>query len=130
MVLQGMASFATASGYGLQRTLSNRLSYHIWGAMWSRKRIQFHCDNQSVVHIIHSGSSKDDNIMHLFCELFLITAKYNFRVSAVHIPGKINAIADPLSRFKLQEFSHLAPQAHPTPMVIPEVVQARLICKL
>ena len=79
---------------------------------------------------MRSGSSKDDNIMHLVRELFLITAKYNFRVSAVHIPGKINAIADPLSRFKLQEFSHLAPQAHPTPMVIPEVVQARLICKL
>ena len=38
---------------------------HIWGPSWSHKRIKFWCDNQSVVHILASGTSKDDTIMHL-----------------------------------------------------------------
>ena len=73
--------------------------------------IQFVCNNQSVVHIVRSDTSKDDNIMHLIRELFLVMAKFNFRVSARHIPSKTNTIADALSRFNLQEFHRLAPQA-------------------
>ena len=60
MVLISMVAFATALKYSLQRALSHphRLS-------WCRKRIVFHCDNESIVHIVRSGSSKDENIMHL-----------------------------------------------------------------
>lgn len=106
------------------------LACHIWGPVWGRQRIEFLCDNQSVVHILRSGSSKDDKIMHLIRELFLLTAKFNFRVSATHIPGKTNAIADALSRFNLQEFRRLAPQANQSPVDIPHSVQVRLTCNL
>ncbi len=95
------------------------IACHIWGPSWSRKRIKFWCDNQSVVHILQSGTSKDVKIMHLVRALYLITAKYNFRVCASHIPGKTNRIADSLSRFNLQEFFRLAPNANPTPVEIP-----------
>ena len=70
------------------------LACHICGHAWLNKRIKFWCDNQSVVHIIRSGTSKDDKIMHLVRTLFLVTAKFNFRVCAAHIPGKTNKIAD------------------------------------
>ena len=103
---------------------------HIWGPKWSRKRVLFHCDNESVVHIIKSGTSKDDHIMHLVRALFLITAKLNFHVTAAHLPGKTNSIADALSRFKFQEFFRLVPHAQPTPVEISKEVQANLTCNL
>lgn len=68
--------------------------------------------------------------MHLIRELFLVMAKFNFRVFARHIPGKTNTIADALSRFNLQEFHRLAPQAKQLPVDIPDEVQARLTCNL
>ena len=67
---------------------------HLWGPTLSRLRIKFWCDNQSVVHIIQSGTSKDDKIMHIVRALYLITAQYNFRVCVCHVPGKSNRIAD------------------------------------
>ena len=106
------------------------LACHLWGPLWCRQRIEFLCDNQSVVCILRSGSSKDDKIMHLIRELFLLSARFNFRISATHIPGKTNAIADALSRFNLQEFRRLAPHANQSPVEIPDSVQARLTCNL
>jgi hypothetical protein len=38
------------------------LARHIWGHAWLNKRVKFWCNNQSVVHIIRSGTSKDDKI--------------------------------------------------------------------
>ena len=48
------------------------IACHIWGPKSSRKRVLFHCDNESVVHIIKSDTSKDDYIMYLVRALFLI----------------------------------------------------------
>ena len=106
------------------------LACHIWGQSWANKRVKFWCDNQSVVHILKSGTSKDEKIMLLVRLLFLVTAKLNFRVCAEHLPGETNKIADSLSRFNWQEFFHLAPDAHPTPVDLPASVLARLTCNL
>jgi len=47
----------------------------IWGDQWNNKSVLFHCDNQAVVEVINSGSSKDDIlIMHLLRCLFFISA--------------------------------------------------------
>ena len=86
------------------------LACHVWGPSWSNMRIKFWCDNQSVVHIIQSGTSKDEQIMHLVHALFLVTARFNFCICAAHVPGKTNRLADALSRFNLQEFSPSHPQ--------------------
>ena len=106
------------------------LACHVWGPSWSNMRIKFWCDNQSVVHIIQSGTSKDEQIMHLVRALFLVTARFNFRICAAHVPGKTNRLADALSRFNLQEFHRLAPEAQPTPVQIPKSLLARLTCNL
>ena len=45
----------------------------LWGSQWHQKRVQFQCDNASVVAILQSGTSKDPNIMHLVRLLFLST---------------------------------------------------------
>ena len=106
------------------------LACHIWDQSWANKRIKFWCDNQSVVHILKSGTSKDEKMMHLVRTLFLVPAKFNFRVYAEHLPGKTNKIADSLSCFNLQELFHLVPDAHPTPVDLPESLLARLTCNL
>lgn len=102
------------------------LACSLWASQWQTKRVQFRCDNESVVSILQTGTSKDPNIMHLIRNLFLITARFNFTLSAVHIPGKQNAIADALSRFHLQEFFRLVPTAAPYPTTIPEHLLHRL----
>ena len=68
--------------------------------------------------------------MHLVRALFLVTARFNFRICAAHVPGKTNRLADALSRFNLQEFHRLAPEAQPTPVQIPKSLLARLTCNL
>jgi len=53
--------------------------------------------------------------MHLLRELFFVCAHNNFAMSAVHIAGCDNRIADCLSRFRMQEFRQLAPSARAYP---------------
>jgi hypothetical protein len=102
------------------------LACNVWGNTWRNRRIQFYCDNQSVVAILSSGTSKDSRLMQLLRELFLCAARFNFKVTAQHVPGKENGIADSLSRFNLQAFRQLAPQARPHPVQIPVPLLARL----
>ena len=45
--------------------------------------------------------------------------QFHFSVTAKHVPGKENDIADALSRFNMQVFRQLAPQAPLHPVVIP-----------
>ena len=106
------------------------IACHLWGSGWSRKRIQFLCDNEGVVAVITSGTSKDQSIMQLLRLLFLSSARYNFKVMAKHVPGKTNSIADALSRFNMQAFFQLAPQARRTPVAVPAELLAHLTSNL
>ena len=102
------------------------IACHLWGHCWRHKRVLFYCDNESVVQIVNSGASREDIIMDLVRELFLVAAKNDFRIYASHVAGKKNLIADSLSRFNLQEFFRLVPGACPLPKIIPVELQARL----
>ncbi|KAK3099253.1 hypothetical protein FSP39_001635 [Pinctada imbricata] len=91
----------------------------LWGSAWKRKRILFHCDNLATVEIIRKGRSNIPSIMKLMRSLTFQSAKCNFIIHAKHIPGVRNDIADALSRFQMDRFRRLAPQAEkdPTPCV-------------
>ena len=93
------------------------MACNVWGQYWCRKRILFHCDNQSIVQVWESGLSRSSDLMHLVRALFFIAARHNFHVMICHIPGIDNSIADALSRMQLTRFRSLAPDAndHPTP---------------
>ena len=92
-----------------------------WGNHWSTKRVLFLCDNQAVVSILQSGTSHSPEIMELVRSLHLCAAKHNFYHSAKHVPGIDNSVADSLSRFNMQAFRQLVPQAdlHPTTQASP-----------
>ena len=54
--------------------------------------------------------------------LHFITARFNIALSACHLPGSENAMADALSRNKLSHFFSLNPQANRYPCPIPAAV--------
>ena len=86
-----------------------------WGSQWSTKRILFLCDNEAVVSILRSGTSRSPDIMSLIRYLHLYAAKYHFSPSAKHVPGIHNSVADALSRYNIQVFKELAPEADQEP---------------
>lgn len=90
----------------------------IWGPKWAALRIKIHCDNQATVDIIKKGRSKCEYIMPIMRRLTWCSFINNFVLTAVHIPGKQNNIADALSRFQTDRFRRLAPlaDAHPQPV--------------
>lgn len=102
-----------------QELFAINIACHLWGPLWVSKRIEFYCDNQDVVEVINSKRSKIPRVMDLVRDLTLCTLQHNFYFRAVHIPGKNNEIADALSRFQMERFHRLAPQANPTPTPIP-----------
>ena len=88
----------------------------VWGEYWKGLTIQCNCDNQSVVCVINSGSSKDPVLMQLLRCLFFVEAKFDCQVVARHTPGSENGLADALSRNRLSAFfsSHSQANSHPT----------------
>ena len=86
-----------------------------WGHYWQRKKVLFHCDNQSICDIWHRGSSRSPEVMALVRMLYFCAAKFDINVMIVHIAGSNNTIADALSCFQATRFYQLAPLAAPHP---------------
>ena len=102
-----------------QELYAINVACHLWGAHWRSKRIHFYCDNQGVVEVINSRRSKVPRVMDLVRDLTLCTLRHNFYFRAVYVPEIKNNIADSLSRFQMERFHQLAPQAHATADPIP-----------
>ena len=92
----------------------------IWGEEWEEKSILCRCDNEAVVHIVNTGTSRDPVAMGLMRCLFFISAKYNLLLSATHIAGTANGLADALSRNNLPSFLSNYPQANPLGTAVPD----------
>jgi len=95
------------------------VALHIWGEDLKNKKILFHCDNQSVVQILNSMSSRSDNVMTLLRMITMLCMKRNMAIKAEHLPGTSNEISDALSRLQLGRFRALAPEAEPSPHQVP-----------
>lgn len=95
------------------------LSCAVWGSALSGTRVEFRCDNRSVVDSINKGSSKEPIVMHLLRCLWFFLASFDIRVTASHIPGLQNTAADQLSRNKSAEFIQSHPYASSVPVVVP-----------
>jgi len=95
---------------------------HLWANCFSNRRIRFFCDNESVVNIINTKRSHIPRVMDLVRHLTLLTLRFNFYIRAEHIEGKHNDVADSLSRFQMERFRKLAPQADREPSLVPPVL--------
>ena len=76
----------------------------VWGGKWENKSLLCRRDNEAVVHIINTGTSRDPIAMGLMCCLYFIAAKFKLIVSATHLAGKANTLADALSRNNASHF--------------------------
>ena len=95
------------------------LAFELWGASLANHKVLIRSDNIAVVDIINSQTSKDTMLMVYLRRLVLATLKYNIQVKAQHISGKINRVADFLSRSMLQKAHQEAPWLQPSPSLIP-----------
>ncbi len=79
----------------------------IWGNRWANKSILCRYDNEAVVYIINTGTSKNT------------AAEFNLLFSAVHLAGSANDLADALSRNKMSVLLVNHPQAKLDPSLLP-----------
>ncbi|KAK3743729.1 hypothetical protein QZH41_007814 [Actinostola sp. cb2023] len=92
-----------------------------WAFTLSSQNILFHCDNMTIVRILSNGTSKCNHIMSLVRYLFYVCATHNIMLRVVHIAGVDNRLANSLSRFQIDRFRSLDPQASPYPTFIPRL---------
>ena len=102
------------------------LAAHVWEHSWVRKHVLFRSDNDAVVHILNTRTSRVPCLMRLLRSLLFSAARHNFSFSSQHVSGVSNQLADALSRFNWQEFRRLAPEAQPLPTVVPPALLAEL----
>ena len=81
-------------------------------------RLLHRCNNSAVI-AVKSRYSKDQHLMHMLCCLFIVEAHSSFKVTAVHLPGTHNNLADNLPRNWLNPFLRKMEGADTTPSIIP-----------
>ena len=85
-----------------------------WGQQWCGKAVRIACDNQAVVSVLNSGKTRDLTLAAIARNIFMKTAQADIMLKTVHIMGKVNEIADSLSRWTIgahyrQKFNSLLP---------------------
>ena len=98
----------------------------LWGSHLVSRRVDVLCDNESVVAVLKSGSSRDQHLMGLLRHSSLLAIRHSFMFTASSVHDLANPVADSLSRLQFQCFGRLAPQADLTPCVIPKSLLASL----
>ena len=75
------------------------VAVRVWAQDWSNKNLMVHSDNFAVVDIINNNKTRNDFLAACMRNLWLTLARFNISIQAVHIPGKLNRVADTLSRW-------------------------------
>ena len=76
------------------------LALRLWPNSLKDQRLLVLCHNEAVVHVINNQTSKDKDLMSLIRQLTVALMNNNLILRAKHVPGKLNIIADALSRFQ------------------------------
>lgn len=95
----------------------------VWGRFSFGDTIMHRCDNQAVVLVIHSRTSKNHIIMHMLRCLAFFEASFTCHVLAEHIPGALNELADNFSRNNLHSFLQKAPGMAQHPCNVPQLLR-------
>ncbi|KAI8496690.1 hypothetical protein Bbelb_253450 [Branchiostoma belcheri] len=69
-----------------------------WGPLWTNKRVTVYTDSDSSACALNKGTSPSPSFMQHIRELFWISATNNFLMTARHVKGTENTLADALSR--------------------------------
>ena len=69
-----------------------------WGHLWANSRVIIHTDSQVAKAILNKGTTKHKAVMQVIRDLFWLSVRFNFDLTAQYLPGKVNDIADAISR--------------------------------
>ena len=75
------------------------VAIRLWGTQWQSKRIVLKCDNLAVVNVLNTGRSQDSLLCTIARNILMSCAHLDIEVNFVHIAGKVNVVADTLSRW-------------------------------
>ena len=93
----------------------------LWVERFRDQKIALFCDNMSVVNMINNSSSTCRNCMVLIRIIVLQGLIHNVSITAKHVMGSRNAMADALSRKKFNTFRQMSNGRHDlTQTPIPE----------
>ena len=76
----------------------------VWGGgggAWANQNVRFFTDNEALVSVINKKTSRDPHIMTLLRRMILTCLTFNINLMASHVPGRLNSLADSLSRGQL-----------------------------
>jgi hypothetical protein len=95
------------------------LTVLVWGIERSGSRLVMGCDNQAVIAILNSGSSKNPVLMSLMRFFVLECLRLNVSISPIYVRSEDNTGPDLLSRMKVAEYLRFDTSADqvPTPVV-------------
>nr|XP_034965330.1 uncharacterized protein LOC118082278 isoform X1 [Zootoca vivipara] len=96
------------------------VAVHLWADEFKNRRVCFWTDNQAVVNVLSRQSSRSPRVSALLRAFVLLCLQLNIYFSAKFVPGVDNDIADALSRFQMDRFRSLAPEAQQLPEAFPE----------
>ena len=85
------------------------VSLVVWGPYLPNKKIRFRCDNEAVVHILNTMTSRSEKKMILVRATTLECMKHNMVIKITHIAGKTNVLCDLISRLCTAEISRISP---------------------
>ena len=71
----------------------------LWGSWWISRWVELLCDNESVVAVLKSGSSRDQHLMGLLRHLSWLAIPHSFMFTASSVRSKANPVAYSLSCF-------------------------------
>lgn len=100
------------------------LAIEVWCTSFTNRRVILHTDNKALVSVINSQTSREPLVMILIRRMVLFCLENNIVFSSVHVEGASNSASDALSRFQVQIFHGLCPNADPLPVFIPRIPES------
>ena len=80
------------------------VAIHIFVSFWHRKTILIRCDNAAVVCDLTTRKARDPFLAAAARNIWIELAREDIQAVYKHIPGKVNQLADLLSRWKNTPF--------------------------
>lgn len=96
------------------------LSVFIFKEELSKKQIVFYTDNEALVAILNKKTSKSKRVMQLIRPFVLFTMLHDMQFKSLHIEGRLNCIADSISRKEFWKLGELDPDMDELPAAIPK----------
>ena len=87
----------------------------VWHIQWANHSVMVKCDNQAIVSVLTTGKTRDQTMATYARNIFMWLSAFNIDIKVVHVSGKLNPVADLLSRWHvtLNNYEKLAQLVQP-----------------